>query len=63
MGLSRRIELEVVETYLLDGRRRFRLRVKGTRIIVNVEAESEDEAVRKALGVLEKSRLVDVLEG
>ena len=57
------VEFEVVETYLLDGRRRFRLRVKGTRIIVNVEAEDEEEAVRKAISVLEKSRLVDVLRG
>lgn len=57
------VEFEIVETYLLDGRRRFRLRVKGTRIVVNVEAEDEEEAVRKALGVLEKSRLVDLLRG
>lgn len=61
--MSKRIEFEVVETYMLDGRRRFRLRVKGTRIIVNVEAEDEEEAARRALSVLEKSRLADVLGG
>jgi len=55
------VEFEVVETYLLEGRRRFRLRVKGTNIIVNVEAEDEEEAARRAMRVLEKSRILDAL--
>ncbi|MEB3773865.1 MAG: hypothetical protein GSR86_02920 [Desulfurococcales archaeon] len=47
-------EFEVVEEYMLHGERRFRLRVKGTRIIVNVPGESLEEAIERAKEVLEK---------
>jgi len=53
---------EVVETYLLDGRRRFRLRLEGTNIIVNVEADDEEEAARKAAALLEKSGILRMLK-
>jgi len=57
------VEFEVVETYLLDGRRRFRLRVPNTNIIVNVEAESEEEAAEKATRLLERSGILRALRG
>jgi len=55
------VDFELVETYLLDGRRRFRLRVADTNIIVNVEAESEDEALEKAVKLLERTGVLRVL--
>ncbi|MCE4603250.1 MAG: hypothetical protein F7C08_00215 [Desulfurococcales archaeon] len=47
-------EFEVVEKYVLQGERRFRVRVKGTRIVVNIAADSVEEAVEKARAILER---------
>ena len=57
------LELEVVEEYVLLGERRFRIRVKGTNIYVNVAASSREEALSKALSMLEKLRADRVLKG
>jgi len=55
------LELEIVEEYLLLGERRFRVRVKGTRLYVNVAASSPQEALAKARSLLEKLRAERVL--
>jgi len=55
------VEFEIVEVYMLDGQKRFRLRVKGTNIVVNVAAETPDEAGEKAASLLEKSRIAEIL--
>ena len=57
------MELEVVEEYVLLGERRFRVRVKGTNLYVNVAASSREEALSKALSMLEKLRADRVLKG
>ncbi len=51
-------ELELVEKYEVGGQRRFRLRIKGTNIILNVEAEDEEEALRKAAELMVKLKMV-----
>ena len=56
------MELEVVEEYVLLGERRFRVRVKGTNLYVNVAASSREEALSKALSMLEKLRADRVLK-
>ncbi|MEB3779985.1 MAG: hypothetical protein GSR85_07130 [Desulfurococcales archaeon] len=56
-------ELEVVEEYLLHGERRFKLRVKGSKITVNVAADSIDEAMEKARNILKKIRADRVIRG
>jgi len=56
------LEFEVVEEYILHGERRFRLRIKGTRIIVNVGADSLDEALKKARSIVERVRVERVLK-
>jgi len=55
------VEFEIVEVYLLDGQKRFRLRLKGTNIIINVAAESPEEAGEKAAALLERSRVLSSL--
>ena len=55
------VEFEVVETYVLDGQRRYRLRLKGTNIIVNVAADTIEEAGEKAVKLLEKAKILDAL--
>jgi len=56
------VEFEIVEVYLLDGQKRFRLRVKGTNIIINVAAESPEEAGEKAATLLERSQVLSTLK-
>ncbi len=41
-------EFEYIEEYEVLGEKRFRLRIKGTNIVLNVGAHSMDEAIRKA---------------
>ncbi len=45
-------ELEVVESYKMLGEPRFRVKVKGTNIVINVHASSEEEALKKAREIL-----------
>ncbi len=47
MSLSE-IELEIVEKYELLGEKRYRVRIKGTSIYLNVAASNEQEAINKA---------------
>lgn len=52
-------DLKLVEVYELFGEKRYRIRVEGTNIVVNVSATSEEEALRKALGILAQANLDD----
>ncbi len=56
-------EFEVVEEYFLNGERRFRLKVRGTNLIVNVTADNVDEAASKAAGLLDKTKAYKLLKG
>jgi len=56
-------ELEVVESYTLLGERRWRIRVGGTRIVLNVAAPTREEALRKAEEMLSRVGLRGLLEG
>ncbi len=47
-------ELEIIEDYIQHGTRRFRVRVKGTKYIINVRAENAEEAINKAKKMAEK---------
>ncbi|NOZ88313.1 MAG: hypothetical protein GXO15_00105 [Crenarchaeota archaeon] len=62
MGKVRVEDLEVIERYEQLGETRFRVRVRGTILVVNVAANSEDEAKSKALELLERMGLDNVLE-
>jgi len=56
--------LEVVEEYELLGEKRYRLRIAGTSIYINVAASSRDEAFRKAREMirdLELDKLANLL--
>ncbi len=57
-----RYELEVIEDYILHGERRFRLRVKGTRIVVNVRGDTLEEALEAAERLLDRVDLDKVLK-
>jgi len=62
VGKVRVEDLEVIERYEQLGETRFRVRVRGTILVVNVAANSEDEAKSKALELLERMGLDNVLE-
>lgn len=53
------IELTLVDVYRYEGMpgKRFRFRVKGTRIYINVLADELDEAVKKAEDIVRKLEL------
>ena len=56
--------LEVVEEYELLGEKRYRLRIAGTSIYINVAGSSRDEAFRKAREMirdLELDKLANLL--
>ncbi|MEB2836758.1 MAG: hypothetical protein GSR80_000709 [Desulfurococcales archaeon] len=55
--------LEVVEHYRLLGEHRWRIRVVGTKIVVNVAADSEEEALEKAGEILGRVGIADLIKG
>jgi len=56
------LEFEILEEYELLGERRFRVRIKGTKIVLNVSAESNEEAIRKAKELVKKIKLDEVID-
>ncbi len=48
------IELELIEEYIINNEKRFRVRIKGTNIILNVSADTLEEAVKRALDIISK---------
>lgn len=48
-------EFELIEEYFLEGEHRYRLKVKGSNLIINVAANSLEEAASKAAGILEQT--------
>jgi hypothetical protein len=55
-------EFELVEEYFLEGEHRYRLKVKGTNLIVNVAADTLEEAASKAAGILEQSGAAEFIK-
>ncbi|HIQ03852.1 MAG TPA: hypothetical protein EYH40_05490 [Desulfurococcales archaeon] len=51
------IEYEIIEEYEVSGQKRFRVRVKNTRIIFNVSASNPNEALEKAKKLAEEIEL------
>lgn len=51
--------LEIIEEYELLGEKRYRLRIKGTNVIINVHANSNEEAVEKARHILQEMGLLE----
>ncbi len=60
--MSVSIDLELIEEYELMGEKRFRFRVKGTNIVINVSAENVEEAKKKALELARDLGVERVLE-
>lgn len=59
---GREVELELIEEYELLGEKRFRFRVKGTNIVINVGASNLEEAREKAIKIIEDMQLNEFLE-
>ncbi|MEB3845114.1 MAG: hypothetical protein LRS48_05495 [Desulfurococcales archaeon] len=47
-------KLEIVEEIVIAGSRRFRVRIGGTNIIINVSAGTPEEALEKAQRIAER---------
>ncbi len=48
------VELELIEEYVYAGEKRYRFKVRGTNVIVNVRADSVEEGIERAVEVLKK---------
>ncbi|WP_207387634.1 hypothetical protein [Aeropyrum pernix] len=55
-------EFEVLESYVLFGERRFRVREKGSGIVFNVAASTEEEALEKAREMFSRVKADRVLK-
>ncbi len=55
------VEFEILEKYELLGERRFRVKIKGTKIVLNVSAKNDEEALEKAKELVRKVKLEEVL--
>ena len=53
-GLIDKKDLEILERYVFLGQSRYRVRLKETNILFNVNAISDDEALEKALEMARK---------
>lgn len=52
------VNLEIIEEYIIEGQRRYRVKLKGTNIVVNVEAQSDEEALQKVAELMVKLKMV-----
>lgn len=51
------IVLELVEEYIIDGERRFKLRIKGTNLVFNVSGDNLEEAAKRAISMVKSLKL------
>jgi hypothetical protein len=59
MSQSRRaVELELLEEYTYANEKRYRFKLRGTDIVINVSADNVDEGMEKAVEILKKIGLL-----
>lgn len=56
------VKLEILEKYELLGEIRYRIRIKNTKIILNVTATSDNEALKKAKELINEIKLHEVID-
>lgn len=54
LSSKRVVELDLVEEYVYAGERRYRFKVRGTNMMVNVRADSVEEGIERAVEILKK---------
>ena len=54
MSKKQNVEFELLEEFIINNEHRFRIKIRGTNIILNVSADSLEEAVKKALEIIKK---------
>ncbi len=50
-------EFDILEEYNLNGEHRYRLKVRGYDVLINVAANNVEEAIAKATAMLDKVRV------
>lgn len=51
------VVLELIEEYIIDGERRFKLRIKETDLVFNVSGDNLEEAVKKTTSMIKSLKL------
>jgi len=62
MSSDEEITLELIEEYEYAGEKRFRFKIKGTNIIINVEAENSESAAKKAVKMIRMLKINERLK-
>ncbi len=52
-------DLRIIEKYVFLGQMRYRIQVLGTNVVLNVAADDDEEAIRKALDMAKKIGLTE----
>ena len=63
MSQNQKVELELVDVYRYEGfpEKRFRFHIKGSRIYINVAADTIEEAVEKARKIIKHLEIDRIL--
>ncbi len=56
------LELELIEEYELMGEKRYRFKIKDTKIVINVAAQNLEEAREKASKIIRDLKLEVLIE-
>ncbi len=54
-------ELEIIDVYKLLGETRYKIRIKGTKLVFNIHANTGEEAIRRVLSLIKKTGLTDTV--
>ncbi|ALU11633.1 hypothetical protein EYM_03245 [Ignicoccus islandicus DSM 13165] len=52
MSTEDKVKLEIIEKYSALGEKRYVVKITGTNILINIKAENEDEALKRARKLL-----------
>ena len=55
-------KLELIEEYTVEGRKRYRFRIKNTNVVINVTAQNIDEAKQKAIDIAKTLKIEEVFK-
>jgi len=56
------VELEIIEKYELLGETRYRVKIKNTKIILNISASTDREALNRAKELIKELKLYEVID-
>ncbi|OYT59954.1 MAG: hypothetical protein B6U75_02755 [Desulfurococcales archaeon ex4484_217_1] len=56
------VELEIIEKYELLGETRYRVKIRNTKIILNISASTDREALNRAKELIKELKLYEIID-